>query len=131
MIYKFTTLLQCFKLEETFIAYLVWMEWYCYNEDTASLSGFDHKQVALLETYMKSTPNFAGAITYQPVYKENIPEFTDDPARGFPAFLIISTGQKTDVDILLCREDGSVQHDYTLEFPIIGKILGLYQEQEQ
>jgi hypothetical protein len=125
MVYKFTTLLQWFELEGGFVADSIWIEWYCYNPDTATLNGFDFKQVPQLETYMKATPNFAGVVSYQPVYVEDIPDFIEDTESAVPAFLIVRPEQKTSIDILLCREDGWVQHDYKLEFSIIGKVLGL------
>jgi hypothetical protein len=133
MTFKFTTLLKSFELGQTLINDAIWMEWYCYNpnaENGILLQGVSFKQVPQLEAYMKSTANFGGVVTYRQAYDDEMPvidpsHLVDDSERGFPEFLIISPSKATEVDIVLCKEDGSVQHDYNLEFSIIGKVLGL------
>ena len=132
MTFKFTTLLQWFELRETFINESIWMEWYCYDpnaENGESVKGFNFRQVPQLEAYMKSCANFAGVVNYQQAYEEEIPvSFTENPEHEFPEFLIISPSKEQET-ILLCSEDGLVQHDYNLEFSIIGKVLGLNGQQ--
>jgi hypothetical protein len=130
MTFKFTTLLQWFELGETFIRESIWMEWYCYDPTAAqSVKGFDFRQVPLLEAYMKSTENFAGMVSYQPAYEEEIPLYIiEDSEREFPGFLIIGPGQDA-VNVTLYSEDGLVPHYYNLEFSIIGKVLGLNEKE--
>ena len=137
MTFKFTTLLQWFKLGETFIESTLWIEWYHYDSDGVVVKGLDFRQVPLVESYMKSTANFGGAITYQATSEEDIPvmdanDFVDNPAVEFPQFLLLSqkkeleyVGIATCMDILLCDVDQQVKHDYHLDFALLGKVLGL------
>ena len=137
MTFKFTTLLQWFKLEETFIESTLWIEWYHYDSDGVVVNGLDFRKVPLVESYMKSIPNFGGVVSYQQAYEEDIPvidtdDFVDNPAIEFPQFLLLSQKQELEyvgiancMDILLCDEDQQVRHDYKLDFTLFGKVLGL------
>ena len=137
MTFKFTTLLQWFKLGETFIESTLWIEWYQYDSDGVVVNGLSFGQVPLVESYMKSIPNFGGAVTYQAAYEEDIPviatnDLVDDPVIQFPKFLLLSQKQELEyvgiancMDILLCDEDQQVRHDYQLDFTLFGKVLGL------